>query len=241
MATSCSHVLIWVRDIHRAVRDYRALGFKVEYAVPEKKALHAHIWFTEGPIIELLSFPFGAKWFKWPIEFLAGRGSGRRMVGWAEKGEGFCDVAVVIDGADFKRELAAFRRAGVPVGRAIPWRRTNIHGQRLRYQYAYPKNRRLPILLTPYDPPQHPKHNEHPNGSTRMSRVRMGVRDEDREALHRIIGDDPTFALDTAETTAVRSVELTGLTHELDAALLHGAVVQPAGSVSEPVQCSTVN
>ncbi|MEM9491095.1 MAG: VOC family protein, partial [Myxococcota bacterium] len=226
MAISCSHVLIWVRDIHQAVRDYRQLGFKVDYAVAEKKALNALIPFTDGPMIELLSFPRGAKWFKWPIELLAGRGSGRRMVGWSANGEGICDVAVVVEGVDFKGELARLRTAGVPIGRAIPWRRTNTYGQQLRYQYAYPRNPGLPILITPYDPPQQVDKNEHSNGATRLSRVRMGVRAEDREALHTLIGDDPTFVLEPSARTAIRSIEVSGLTGELDAALLHGAALQ---------------
>jgi len=234
MATSCSHVLLWVRDLHRAVRDYRKLGFEVDYATPEEKAQHAHIWFTNGPIIELLTTPRRAKWFKWPIDLLAGRGSGRRMVRWGEAGEGFCDVAVVTDAHALDSELGALRKAGVPVGRAVPWRRVKPDGQQIRFKFAYPANDRLPFLVSPYDPHQHPKEKDHPNGATRLSRVRMGVRAEDREAVRRIVGDDPTFVLEPAGTTGVRAIEIAGLTAELDPALLHGAVVQPARSMPAP-------
>lgn len=236
MATSCSHVLLWVRDLHRAVRDYRALGFKVDYATPEPKAQHAHIWFTEGPVIELLTTPRSARWFKWPIELMAGRGSGRRMIRWSEGGEGFCDVAVVTDTHALDRELTALREAGVPVGRAIGWRRTRPDGQQIRFKFAYPANDRLPFIVSPYDPPQHPKENRHPNGARRLSRVRMGVRAEHREAVRRIVGDDPTFVLEPAEVTGVRAIEITGLAAELDPSLLHGAVVLPARLTSDPSQ-----
>ncbi|WP_437972543.1 VOC family protein [Sorangium sp. So ce260] len=233
MATSCSHVLLWVRDLHQAVRDYRKLGFKVDYATAERKAQHAHIWFTEGPVVELLTTPRSARWFKWPIELMAGRGSGRRMIRWSESGEGFCDVAVVTDRHAFDRELTALRKAGVPVGRAIGWRRTKPDGQEIHFKFAYPANDRLPFIVSPYDPPQHPRESRHPNGATRLSRVRMGVRAEHREAARRIVGDDPTFVLEPGEMTGVRAIEITGLTADLDPALLHGAVVLPARPMAD--------
>ncbi|AGP40734.1 hypothetical protein SCE1572_43375 [Sorangium cellulosum So0157-2] len=217
------------------MRDYRELGFKVDYATAERKAQHAHIWFTEGPIIELLTTPRSAKWFKWPIELMAGRGSGRRMIRWSEN-EGFCDVAVVTDTHALDRELTALRNAGVPVGRAVGWRRTKPDGQQIRFKFAYPANDRLPFIVSPYDPPQHPRENRHPNGARRLSRVKMGVRAEDRDAVRRIVADDPTFVLEPAEVTGVRAIEITGLSAELDPTLLHGAVVLPARPMSDPSQ-----
>jgi hypothetical protein len=227
MKTRCSHVLLWVRDIHRAVGDYRQLGFTVNYATNPDKAQHAHIWFSSGPVIELLTTPKSARFFKWPIEWVAGRGSGRRMLRWPAGGEGFCDVAVATDTPELAPELVELRRAGVPVGRAIPWARTTPAGQRIRFSFAYPENDRLPFIVTPYEPPQHPRDAAHRNGARRLSRVTMGVRREDGEPLRQLIGDDPTFLLQSADVTGVLGIELLGLQAELDPSLLHGALVRP--------------
>ncbi|MFI9324527.1 VOC family protein [Kitasatospora aureofaciens] len=231
MRTTCSHVLLWVGDLHQAVRDYRRLGFTVDYATAEDKARHAHIWFTEGPVIELLTTPSTAKYFKWPIDLIAGRGSGARMIRWPRGGEGFCDVAVVTETPDLAAELAALRAAGVPTGRAVRWRRTKPDGQQTTFRLAYPRNDRLPFIVTPYDPPQHPARAEHANGASGLHRVRMGVRAEDAEAFRLIVGDDPTFVVEPASTTGVLGIELDGLRDELDQHLLHGAVLGPVRTV----------
>ncbi|MBB0244930.1 VOC family protein, partial [Streptomyces alkaliphilus] len=141
----CSHVLIRVDDLRRAVRDYRELGFEVRYATAEHKAQHAHIWFPEGPIIELLTTPAGARWFKWPMTLIGGRGSGERMVRWSREPEGFVDVALVTGGPDLRADLAELRGVGVPFGRAVPWRRTPPGGEPTRFRFAYPRQDRLPF------------------------------------------------------------------------------------------------
>lgn len=225
---SCSHVLVWVKDIHRAVADYRRLGFIVDYATAPDKAQHAHIWFTRGPVIELLTTPRYANLLKWPIDLWAGRGAGRRMLRWPAEGEGFCDVAVAIRGADLSRDLEALRSAGIPVGRQIRWTRKRPDGDLIRFQFAYPRHDRLPFLVTPYDPPQHPKTIHHPNAAASLTRVRMGVAPSDRAAWEQIVGGDPVFEAEVADTTQVIAVEIAGLQAPLDAALLHGAVLQAA-------------
>lgn len=230
MATTCSHVLLWVHDIHVAVEDFRRLGFKVDYATHPAKAQHAHIWFTHGPVIELLTTPRNARLFKWPIELMAGRGAGTRMLRWPQEGEGFCDVAVVADASDLNPELAALRADGVQVGRAVGWKRTRPDGQKIAFQFAYPRHDRLPFLVSPYDPPQHPAHTVHANGATALTRVRMGVSEDDVSALRRIIGNDPHFALELAPRTGVLGIELAGLRVRCDPALSHGADIRPASA-----------
>ncbi|MGI5195758.1 VOC family protein [Streptomyces sp. CA-288835] len=224
-ARRCSHVLVRVDDLHQAVRDYRELGFEVHYATAEDKAQHAHVWFPEGPIIELLTTPANAKYFKWPMTLIGGRGSGERMVRWSREPEGFVDVALVTEGPDIRADLAELRGAGVPFGRAVPWKRTPPGGLTTRFRFAYPRRDRLPFLVTPYDPPLHPATSEHANGAERLTGVVMGVRPEDRAAVERLVGGDPAFELQAAEVTGVRAIRISGLAEDPDPALLHGATV----------------
>ncbi|URX61847.1 VOC family protein [Luteibacter anthropi] len=227
MTLPCSHVLLWVSDLHQAVADFRQLGFRVDYATSPERAKHAHIWFTHGPVIELLTTPANAHWFKWPIELMAGRGSSARMLRWPRGGEGFCDVALQVDALDLRSTVEALRADGMPMGRAVRWERKRPDGQRIRFQFAYPRNDRLPFLVSAYDPPQHPAVADHANGATGLHRVHMSVRDTDEAAIRRLIGDDPGFALQPGAITAVRAIELTGLRLPCAAALSHGADIRP--------------
>jgi hypothetical protein len=224
---NCSHVLLKVDDLHQAVGDFRELGFVVDYASAERKARHAHIWFAKGPIIELLTTPPRAELLKWPIDLAFGRGSGTRMARWARAAEGFCDVAVLTGEHDLAEPSNRLRRAGVAVGRAVKWTRTRPDGAQTRFQFAYPRNDRLPFLVSPYDPPQHPAEVVHPNGATGLSGVLMDVGPVDRPAFDLIVGDDPVFTATTADRTRITSIELSGLTGDLNPALLHGALMRP--------------
>ncbi|EAR23267.1 hypothetical protein NB231_15643 [Nitrococcus mobilis Nb-231] len=237
MGLSCSHVLLWVRDLHQAVADFRALGFHVDYATDRKKAQHAHIWFCRGPVIELLTTPSNARYFKWPIDLMAGRGAGERMVRWGCEGEGFCDVAVVVEGNP-KKVSAELKRSGIAIGRFVPWRRTRPDGQRVHFRFAYPRQSRLPFVVTPYEPPQHPARVRHANGATALRHVRMGARVEDSDRLHHLVGADPVFSVTSAEQTGVLWIELEGLSLPLPETLTHGAEIRPAGARADVARSS---
>ncbi|WHI49245.1 VOC family protein [Microbulbifer sp. MLAF003] len=226
MKTRCSHVLLWVKDIHQAVQDFRQLGFTVDYATKEKNAQHAHIWFSEGAIIELLTSPSNARYFKWLIDVFAGRGAGRRMIRWSQEGEGFCDVALVSD--DFDNDLSVMNREGVQTGRVIPWRRTKPNGQKISFRFVYPRSERLPFLVSPYNPPQYPQKTDHKNGANGLSKVYMEVSEQDWQSVRRLTDQDSIFNIKPGPTTKVTGIEVSGLKENLDPTLLHGSKINPA-------------
>ena len=219
-SSNCSHVLLWVRDLHQAVANFRAAGFDVTYATAEARAQHAHIWFSQGPIIELLTTPRHAWLFKWPIDCLAGRGAGRRMLRWAAQGEGFCDLALLCDTPALAPRLKGLAGCGVAMGRTVNWRRTCVDGRQTRFRFVYPRHDRLPFLVTPYEPAQHPPQMIHPNGATGLAAIHMGVHPADHTALSLLTGDDPLLRIQAAEYTGVQAVRIAGLAHPL---ILHGA------------------
>ncbi|MBJ2248221.1 VOC family protein [Pseudomonas haemolytica] len=218
--SACSHVLLWVRDLHQAVANFRAAGFEVTYATAEVRAQHAHIWFSHGPIIELLTTPRHAWLFKWPIDCLAGRGAGRRMLRWAAHGEGFCDLALLCDDQHLAPRLKGLAACGVAMGRMVKWQRTCVDGSQTRFRFVYPRHARLPFLVTPYTPSQHPARLIHPNGATGLAAIHLGVSPADRTALNLLAGDDPMLHLQPAEFTGVQAVQIAGLAQPLT---LHGA------------------
>ncbi|MDI6412616.1 VOC family protein [Streptomyces albus] len=230
-----SHVLVRVHDLHRAVQDFRAAGFDVAYATaPERKALHAHVWFPQGPVIELLTTPPGARWMRLPVDLRFGRGAGDRMVRWARQDEGFCDLALLVEHAELAGVTRRLADDGVPCGRAVHWTRRRPDGGETRFAFSYPRAGRLPFLVTPYDPPQHPSGVRHPNGARALTRIVLGVHPDDLRAVRHLAGDAPDLLLEEAPVTAVRAVHLAGLTRPPDPALLHGAVLRPADDLPAP-------
>ncbi|WP_033290190.1 VOC family protein [Amycolatopsis jejuensis] len=224
----CSHVLVRVTDLPSAVADFRSAGFDVHFATREDTALHAHVWFPDGPIIELLTTPRAARVLRVGLDLAFGRGAGRRMVGWAARGEGFCDVAVLVDDRRLDALRADLAAAGVATGRAVRWTRTRPDGRRTRFRFSYPRIARLPFLVTPYDPPQHPPAVAHRNGATGVRTVVLGVQPSDEAAVTRLLGGAEGFRLEPAEHTGVLAVEFEGLRARPDPALTHGAVLVPA-------------
>ncbi|UMP06853.1 VOC family protein [Amycolatopsis sp. EV170708-02-1] len=212
----CSHILLKVDDLHEAVGDFRELGFTVDYASEERKARHAHIWFRSGPILELVTTPPGASLMTLPLNLMFGRGAGRRMTRWARAAEGFCDAAVLAGRHELRR-----------VGRVVDWKRTKRDGSTAKFAFTYPRHDRIPFLVTPYDPPQHPPDVVHVNGARGVSRVVVDVAPADRAEFDRIAGDDGDFELRDAEVTAIRAVGLAGVARALDPDLSHGAVFLP--------------
>ncbi|MFD5653373.1 VOC family protein [Streptomyces sp. NPDC127039] len=235
VARRCSHVLLRVRDLPRAVGDFRTAGFEVAYATaPERKALHAHVWFPEGPVIELLSTPPGARWMRLPVDLRFGRGAGGRMVRWAGQDEGFCDLALLVEDAELASVTGELARDGVPCARTVRWTRRRPDGAETRFAFSYPRAGRLPFLVTPYDPPQHPAGVRHANGARAVTEIVLGVRPGDLPAVRRLADDVRDLRLEEAPVTAVRAVRLAGLTEPLDPSLLHGAVLLPADATPVP-------
>jgi hypothetical protein len=225
----CSHVLIRVLDLHQAVRDYREAGFTVDYATDPAKAQHAHIWFAQGPIIELLTTPRHARCFKWMIDLIAGFGAGRRMIGWAEQGEGFCDLALTTGTADIGPERRRLAQIGIACGRAVRWVRTKPDGNRIRFQFAYPRRPDLPFIVGTYDPPQNPARTDHPNGASGINQIILGAPAADHGLIRQMAGENSALLLEIAPHYGVQSIIVSGLRGELPAHLLHGAVLTGAG------------
>lgn len=219
-SSTCSHVLLWVRDLHEAVANFRNAGFCVTYATPKARAQHAHIWFSQGPIIELLTTPRHARLFKWPIDCLAGRGAGRRMLRWPAQGEGFCDLALLCDEQALASRLGWLNANGVRMGRAVSWKRTCEDGSHTRFRFVYPRNEHLPFLVTPYQPAQHPTRLVHPNGATALAAIQLGVKPSDQPAIDLLAGHNPLLLTRPAERTGVQAVAIAGLERTLT---LHGA------------------
>ncbi|MFC9331199.1 VOC family protein [Kitasatospora sp. NPDC057015] len=224
----CSHVLCKVDDIAAVVRDYRDLGFTVEWGSAPGRAHNALLWFGSGPFIEFFELPPVFGLLRHPFGLVHGGPAGERLARWARPGEGWRDLALETDDTDLARARSALRTAGLPVSRVIRGRRTRPDGARVRYQYLASRPAGLPFVVSAYDPPQRPARVVHANGARAVARVRMGVAPADRARYAALVGEDRWLSAVPAATTGVLDVELEGLSGPLDPRKLHGALLAAA-------------
>ncbi|MBV6697772.1 VOC family protein [Kitasatospora aureofaciens] len=228
---TCSHILCKVDDIRTAVADFAAAGFTVTWGSTPAKAHNALIWFESGPFIELFELPRRFGLLRLPFGLAYGAPAGARLARWAAPGEGWRDVALETEETDLVGAHLALQETGIPGSRVMKGRRITPDGTRVRYQFLAPRPH-LPFVVSAYDPPQRPATVTHPNGAHSITRVRFDVAERDRKAFDTLAGADPWLAAEPAARTAVRSVELAGLTGEIDPATVHGAVFERSPACS---------
>lgn len=224
----CSHILCKVDDIHTLVRDYQDLGFTVEWGSAPERAHNALIWFEEGPFLEFFELAATSTLLRWPLGLAFGAAAADRLVSWARPGQGWRDLAVETDTTSLTATRAELRNAGVATSRVIKGKRTRPDGRVVRYEFLATRPADLPFVVSAYDPPQRPPRVAHPNGARGVRRVHMGVASSMRPAFDALVANDPYLAVVPAATTGPLSVELAGLTDDLDESKLHGAVMTPA-------------
>jgi Glyoxalase-like domain len=224
----CSHILCKVDDIRTLVRDYEDLGFTVEWGSAPERAHNALIWFQEGPFLEFFELAPTSTLLRWPLGLAFGAAAADRLVRWARPGQGWRDLAVETDTTSLTATRAELRDAGVATSRVIKGKRTRPDGQVVRYQMIATRPAGLPFVVSAYDPPQRPPRVAHPNGARGVHRVRIGVASSVRQDFDAFVANDPCLAVVPAAVTGPLSVELAGLTDDLDESKLHGAVMTPA-------------
>jgi catechol 2,3-dioxygenase-like lactoylglutathione lyase family enzyme len=162
------HVVVAVRNLADASRDYRALGFNVIAGgthghAPTRNAL---IVFSDGSFIEL-------------IEWTAHSPEDRWQQILERDGEGLVDFALTTK--DLHGVLARARSQGVEMAGPIDGSRTTLEGVSLRWQVGRPASRDLPFVcadITPR-PIRVPEGDMqlHPNGVTGLDTVAVAVTD----------------------------------------------------------------
>lgn len=228
-ARHAGHVLVKVAALHDAVRDFRELGFTVDYATAPEKAHNAHVWFASGPFLELFELPAQAARLRPLIALRYGSAMADRVARWARTDtEGFCDLAIETDTTDLRADLRALNRAGGRLGRRIRSSRVRPDGERVRYEFAMAGPSRAPFVVSAYDPPQRPPSTAHPNGAHAVTGITLGVAAEEAAVTDAIVGPgDHLLLRKPAARTGVMSITVGGLDRAPDPALLHGAVVVP--------------
>src|SRR5581483_5200837 len=167
MLAGLDHIVIAVRDLERAIDDYKNLGFAV---VPGGRhpvgTYNGLIAFADGSYIELISFYPDNPEHRW----------------WAalQKHEGFVDFCFRTD--DLAGDTAKLRRAGVKIEDPVPWSRTRPDGYQLKWLLSLavaPHRGVAPFLIQDVTPREErvPREVDHPNGAAGIDAVLVAVDD----------------------------------------------------------------
>jgi catechol 2,3-dioxygenase-like lactoylglutathione lyase family enzyme len=167
MLLGLDHIVIGVKDLDAAMKDYQRLGFTV---VPGGRhpvgTYNGLIAFADGSYIELISFYRDNPDHRW----------------WAalKQGEGLIDFCMQT--GDLGGDTEKFRRAGVQMDDPVPWSRTRPDGYELKWRLslAYGCHRGVaPFLIEDVTPRNErvPREVEHPNGASGIAAVLVAVDD----------------------------------------------------------------
>lgn len=167
MFLGLDHIVIAVRDLERAIDDYKQLGFTV---VPGGRhpvgTYNGLIAFADGSYIELISFYRDNPEHRW----------------WAalQQHEGLVDFCLRTD--DLAGDTAKLRAAGVKIEDPVPWSRTRPDGYQLKWLLSLavaPHRGVAPFIIQDVTPREErvPREIDHPNGVTGIGAVLVAVDD----------------------------------------------------------------
>ena len=165
MLLGIDHIVIAVRDLDAAARDYAALGFTVVPGGKHPVGTHnALIAFADGAYIELIAFYRDNPDHRW----------------WAalQRGEGLVDFCMQTD--DLIGDTAKFRAAGVNIDDPVPWSRMRPDGYQLKWVLSLARDEHrgvAPFLIQDETPREQrvPRETTHRNGTTGIGTVTVAV------------------------------------------------------------------
>lgn len=167
MLTGIDHLVIAVRDLATATKNYEALGFTVVPGGRHPVGTHnVLIAFADGSYLELIAFYEENRQHKW-WEAL-------------QRGGGLVDFCLQTD--DLGTDTAAFRRAGVAIDDPAPLSRVRPDGYQLKWVLSIPRGGQrgvAPFLIEDETPREErvPRQHRHGNGVTGIGTITVVVSD----------------------------------------------------------------
>ncbi len=194
MALQLDHVVILVKDLEEAIKQYQKEGFKVsrggrhDNGVTENALIH----FKNGTFLELLALRkrwkthfikllFQIGYFKIDSQSLR-FGFQQRFVGKALYSlEGIIDFCLLATASE--QDFLEIKQRNINTTHLIPMQRLKPDGQLLRWKIFAPFSPYLPFVMTPYEPPFSPlpANLEHSNGIQGIEKISVCVPENEFE------------------------------------------------------------
>jgi hypothetical protein len=208
MALQLDHVVILVKDLEEAIKQYQKEGFKVSKGGRHDNGIteNALIHFKDGTFLELLALRkrwkthfikllFQIGYFK--INSQSPRfGFQQRFVGKALYSlEGIMDFCLLATTGE--QDFLAIKQRNINTTHLTPMQRLKPDGQLLRWKIFAPFSSYLPFVMTPYEPPFSPlpANLEHSNGIQGIEKISVCVPENEFEGAVRayiqLLGKNP--------------------------------------------------
>ena len=192
------HVIYKVKDLSRAVADFEARGFAVEYG-RVKRPYNALIYFSSGPYLELLA--------RTGMPPLLGRllalgprgGAARRFLSWDRGPEGLCGLCLEGDASELEEGMALLNGKGL----RIKTKRVDPRGRELRYEVFFPHDVDLPFLMSHFSTDPRPQGFTHPNGIGSITHVAYPMPERKRDTVLRLSDDDRLELMEPGQAMTV--------------------------------------
>lgn len=167
MLLGVDHIVIAVRNLDAAARDYTKLGFTVVPGGKHPVGTHnVLIAFADGSYIELIAFYRDNSDHRW----------------WnaLQRGEGLVDFCMQTD--DLIGDTTRLRAAGVKIDDPVPWSRTRPDGYQLKWLLSLARDEHrgvAPFLIQDETPRAEriPRETAHRNGAVGIGTITVAVAD----------------------------------------------------------------
>ena len=179
------HVIYKVKDLSRAVADFEARGFVVEYG-RVKRPYNALIYFSSGPYLELLARTGMPPLLGRLLALGPRRGAARRFLSWDRDPEGVCGLCLEGDVSELEEGRTLLSGKGL---RLKP-KRVDPHGRELCYEVFFPDDVDLPFLMSHFSTDPRPQGFTHPNGIGSITHVAYSIPERKRDTVLRLSEDD---------------------------------------------------
>ena len=164
-----SHVLFKTNDLKKTIKEFEKSGFKVEYG-SKKKPHNALIYFSEGPYIEILEKAPITSLIKLILRFISKGYLVERFNSWEQAQEGFFEICLENNASNFRVEKQLLNKFGEKYF-VTQSKRTDPLNRVLKWKLLFPRQIKIPFLMTPFNMNPKSRNFIHPNKIKRIQQV----------------------------------------------------------------------
>jgi len=164
-----SHVLFKTNNLKKTFKEFEKSGFKVEYG-SKKKPHNALIYFSEGPYIEILEKAPVSSFMKLILRFIGKGYLAERFTSWENAEEGFFEICLENNTSNFRAEKKLLKQLGEKYF-VTQSKRIDPMNRILKWKLLFPRQIKIPFLMTPFNINPKPKNFAHPNKINRIKKI----------------------------------------------------------------------
>ena len=164
-----SHVLFKTNDLKKTFKEFEKSGFKVEYG-SKKKPHNALIYFSEGPYIEILEKAPVSSFMKLILRLIGKGYLAERFTSWENAEEGFFEICLENNTSNFRAEKKLLKQLGEKYF-VTQSKRIDPMNRILKWKLLFPRQIKIPFLMTPFNMNPKPRNFIHPNKIRRIQQV----------------------------------------------------------------------